>query len=154
MEKAAVLTDSRLFLPVSPRDACVQEQAVLLLPTTQQQPTKNKQLPDSYYNYELLLQLPTATSTTNRYFNYQLLLQLPTATSTTNYNNTHLLPVLQPIGTTVFTIRTITATTNFSTPEEAQRLTRSKGLTSRLFRCHRVVLRLRSNFTKVSQRIE
>ncbi|WP_211627885.1 hypothetical protein, partial [Paraburkholderia nemoris] len=95
-----------------------------------------------------------ATSTTNCYFNYQLLLQLPTATSTTNYNNTHLLPVLQPIGTTVFTIRTITATTNFSTPEEAQRLTRSKGLTSRLFRCHRVVLRLRSNFTKVSQRIE
>ncbi|MCX4151617.1 MULTISPECIES: hypothetical protein [Paraburkholderia] len=150
MEKAAVLADSRLFLPVSPRDACVQEQAVLLLPTTQQQPTKNKQLPDSYYNYELLLQPPTATSTTNRYFNYQPLLQLPT----TNYNNTHLLPVLQPIGTTVFTIRTTTATTNFSTPEETQRLTRCKGLTSRLFRCHRVVLRLRSNFTKVSQRIE
>ena len=68
MEKAAVLADSRLFLPVSPRDACVQEQAVQLLPTTQQQPTKNKQLPDSYYNYELLLQLPTTT--THTYYQY------------------------------------------------------------------------------------
>ncbi|WP_206753083.1 hypothetical protein, partial [Paraburkholderia madseniana] len=71
--------------------------------TTQQQPTKNKQLPDSYYNYELLLQPPTATSTTNRYFNYQPPLQLPTATSTTNrYFNYQ--PLLQ--------LPTATSTTN------------------------------------------
>jgi hypothetical protein len=29
-----------------------------------------------------------------------------------------------------------------------------RGLTSRLFRCHRVVPRFRSNFTKVSQKTE
>jgi hypothetical protein len=56
MEKAAVLADSRLFLPASPRDACVQEQAVLLFSTTQQ-PTKNKQLIKS-------------TTTTTYDFNY------------------------------------------------------------------------------------
>ncbi|WP_281664287.1 hypothetical protein, partial [Paraburkholderia fungorum] len=60
------------FLPASTRDACVQEQAVLLLPTTQQ-PTKNKQLPDN--NYLLQLQLPTATSTTYCNFNHLLQLQ-------------------------------------------------------------------------------
>jgi hypothetical protein len=78
MEKAAVLADSRLFLPVSTRDTCVQKQAVLLLPTTTQQ--------------------HNSTTTTRQQ------LQLRTATSTINCNHTHLPPVLQPIGTTVFTI--------------------------------------------------
>jgi hypothetical protein len=118
------------FLPVSTRDACVQEQAVLLLPTTQQHPKANNyqtaaKTTNYYFNYQPLLQPPTATSTTNRYFNHQPLLQPPTTTSTTNY--THLLPLLQPIGTTVFTIRTnATSATNFSTPEEARHVVRCK----------------------------
>ncbi|WP_323047913.1 hypothetical protein, partial [Paraburkholderia sp.] len=70
-------------------------------------------------NYHFNYQLPT----TNNYFNYQL----PTITSTTNYNRTHLLPLLQPIGTTVFTIKTTaTSVTNFSTPEEARHVVRCK----------------------------
>jgi hypothetical protein len=84
MEKAAALADSRLFLPASTRDACVQEQAVLLLPTTQQ-PTKNKQLPDN--NYLLRLQLLTATSTAHGNFNCLLQQHTSTATTTTHWYN-------------------------------------------------------------------
>jgi hypothetical protein len=115
MEKAAALADSRLFLPASTRDACVQEQAVLLLPTTQQS-TKNKQLPDNNYllrlqlltatstahgNFNCLLQLqpPTATSTAYCNFNYLLQLQLPTATSTAYCNFNYLLQLQLPTAT-------------------------------------------------------
>ncbi|MFL9997305.1 hypothetical protein PQR34_42675 [Paraburkholderia sediminicola] len=129
MEKAAVLADSRLFLPVSPRDACVQEQAVQLLPTTQQQPTKNKQLPDNNYELQLQLQLQlrTATSTANFYFDCKLQPQLPTTNyqlpttnyqlPTTNYQlpttnfTTHIYcKYCNPLVLLVFTTRTSTST--------------------------------------------
>jgi hypothetical protein len=151
MEKAAALTDSRLFLPASTRDACVQEQAVLLLPTTQQQPTNQKQtttrqqlLTSTIYcnfNYLLQLQPPTATSTTYCNFNYLLQLQLPTATTHIycNYYN----PLVLLSSSSELQLLNIRV--------EAQRQIRCNEVTSRLFRCHRVVPRLRSNFTKVSQ---
>jgi hypothetical protein len=124
-------------------------QLLLQLPTA-------ASITNCYFNHQLLLQPPTATSTTNCYFNHQLLLQPPTATSTTNYQ-------LQP-----HTLTTSTAThwyyclhhQNYYCHYELLNTRGSaapdsmQGLTSRLFRCHRVVLRFRSNFTKVSQRIE
>ncbi|MDI7066734.1 hypothetical protein QMO17_36525, partial [Klebsiella pneumoniae] len=75
---------------------------------------------------------------------YLLQLQLPTATTHIycNYYN----PLVQLSSSAELQL--------LNTRVEAQRQIRCNEVTSRLFRCHRVVPRLRSNFTKVSQRIE
>ncbi|MEZ0605178.1 hypothetical protein ACAX43_23880, partial [Paraburkholderia sp. IW21] len=106
------------------------------------------QQPTSTTNFNNQLQQPTSTTNFNN--------QLQQPTSTTNFNNTHLLPVLQPIGTTVFTIRTTALLLLLQPPNIRGSAAPNaiQGLTSRLFRCRRDVPRFRSNFTKVSQRIE
>ena len=172
MEKAAVLADSRLFFCLFRHVMRVyKNKRYCSFQQHNHQPKTNttkQQLQlrtataatNCYLNHQLLLQLPTATSTTNCYFNHQLLLQPPTATSTTNC---HFNYQLQP-----HTLTTSTAThwyyclhhQNYDCHYEPLNTRGSaapdsmQGLTSRLFRCHRVVLRFRSNFTKVSQRIE
>jgi len=115
------------------------------------------------FNHLLQLQLPTATSTTYCNFNYLLQLQLPTATSTTYCNFNYLLQLQLPTATThiycnyynpLVQLSSSAELQLLNTRVEAQRQIRCNEVTSRLFRCHRVVPRLRSNFTKVSQRIE
>jgi len=124
--------------------------------------TNNYQTTTTYcdFNYLLQLQLLTATSTTYCNFNYPQQLQLPTATSTTYCNFNYLLQLQLPTATThiycnyynpLVQLSSSSELQLLNTRDEAQRQIRCNEVTSRLFRCHRLVPRLRSNFTKVSQ---